>query len=463
LYVSITNNNNADRNFTVTYNGVALTKHGISQTGFANSTNEIWYLVNPPVGTANLFIGVSSWYGQVVQASAAVFEGVDQTTPMGAIVAASQSSGTSPATLAITATADEFTVMAWSGVSVTGAAPASGQTSFGTLAAQGTLTAIHSYKAGASASVGVTWTSGATQTSRIGAVVRGVAASATATTLTGPTTGTVGVASSNFTAGADGAITGTVVVTPSDGGAGGTFTPTSVSISSGTPTATFTYTAASAGAKTISTTNNGGLANPASITYTASSGSVPVAFSGTVPGQSATVGVPFSLNLASYYSGTLTPFTYALQAGTLPAGLTLTGSTISGTPTTTGTAAGLVIRATDTGTNTANSNSFSIAVAAAPVLYGFKFSTAVGLDLGNFSGVLTGIGNEPAGNTWSYWVCNDVTRAVVVAAGPFTVASGGRLPDYSNAAIANATTYFVHGRRPDGAWFAARLVSEAIP
>jgi lysophospholipase L1-like esterase len=95
------------------------------------------------------------------------------------------------------------------------------------------------------------------------------ATGATAVTLTGPTSGTVGVASSAFTVGANGTITGTVVLTPSDGGAGGTFAPTSVSISSGTPTATFTYTASSAGGKTISVANDGALSNPSSITYTA--------------------------------------------------------------------------------------------------------------------------------------------------------------------------------------------------
>ena len=94
---------------------------------------------------------------------------------------------------------------------------------------------------------------------------------ATAITLSGPSSGTVGVASSNFTAGANGTITGTVTVTPSDGGDGGTFAPTSVAISSGTPTATFTYTAASAGSPTatITVTNNGSLTNPAGIAYTA--------------------------------------------------------------------------------------------------------------------------------------------------------------------------------------------------
>jgi hypothetical protein len=92
-----------------------------------------------------------------------------------------------------------------------------------------------------------------------------------------------------------------------------------------------------------------------------------VAFGGTVPAQNATQGVAFSLPLASYFSGTLTPFAYTLQSGTLPAGLSLNASTgeISGTPTTPGVSSGIVIRATDTGPNTADTNSFSITVNAA--------------------------------------------------------------------------------------------------
>jgi hypothetical protein len=91
---------------------------------------------------------------------------------------------------------------------------------------------------------------------------------ATATTLSGPSSGTVSVASSNFTVGANGTITGTVTVTPSDAGQGGTFTPTSVAISSGTPTATFTYTPASTGVKTISISDDGGLTDATPIAYT---------------------------------------------------------------------------------------------------------------------------------------------------------------------------------------------------
>jgi len=60
---------------------------------------------------------------------------------------------------------------------------------------------------------------------------------------------------------------------------------------------------------------------------------------------SATVGVPYTFALA--FTGTPTP-TIALQAGTLPAGLSLSsGGVISGTPTVAATTSGLVFRATN--------------------------------------------------------------------------------------------------------------------
>lgn len=110
-----------------------------------------------------------------------------------------------------------------------------------------------------------------------------VAPAATGVTMTGPTGGVVSTASTNFTVGVTpvgGTISGTVVVTPSDGGNGGSFAPTTASLTSAQPTATFTYTPASTGAKTISVTNNGGLTNPANITYT-------VAAAATAPAQMA--------------------------------------------------------------------------------------------------------------------------------------------------------------------------------
>lgn len=99
---------------------------------------------------------------------------------------------------------------------------------------------------------------------------------ATATTLTGPSMGAVGSASSNFTAGVNGGLVADVIVTPSDGG-GGTFVPTSVTLTSVAPSATFTYTAASAGAKTISISDNAGLTDASSVTYTAAASALGVA------------------------------------------------------------------------------------------------------------------------------------------------------------------------------------------
>lgn len=99
-------------------------------------------------------------------------------------------------------------------------------------------------------------------------------------------------------------------------------------------------------------------------------GSAPIAFTGTVPTQNGVVGTAFSVNLSTYFSGNLTPFTYSLFAGTLPAGLTLNASTgvISGTPTAGGTATGIVVRGTDTGPNVANTNAFNIVIATVPVI-----------------------------------------------------------------------------------------------
>lgn len=99
------------------------------------------------------------------------------------------------------------------------------------------------------------------------------------------------------------------------------------------------------------------------------SGYSAVAFSGTVPTLNGQRKAAFSESVAAYFSGTETPFAYSVQSGSLPAGLSLNSSTgvISGTPTATGTASGIVIRATDDDSNTADTNSFTIAIAAATV------------------------------------------------------------------------------------------------
>jgi hypothetical protein len=75
-----------------------------------------------------------------------------------------------------------------------------------------------------------------------------------ATTLAwaGPTSGTVGIPTSNFTASLNGIYTGTA--TPSDSGAGGTFTPSTLTWVASAASEHCTYTPAEAGTIPISIT-----------------------------------------------------------------------------------------------------------------------------------------------------------------------------------------------------------------
>jgi len=170
--------------------------------------------------------------------------------------------------------------------------------------------------------------------------------SPTAVTLTGPTSGTVGQASSDFTVGTDSPVqSGSVVVTPSDGGNGGTFTPTTVSLTSSTATATFTYTAATSGTKTISAANNASLTNPSSISYAASAPTSVTTYTLTGP-STCIVGQASSNFTATLGSGTLsgavviTPSVGAGGGTFIPSSVSLTDAIRSATFTYTAASAG---------------------------------------------------------------------------------------------------------------------------
>nr|WP_157580468.1 putative Ig domain-containing protein [Rudanella lutea] len=76
--------------------------------------------------------------------------------------------------------------------------------------------------------------------------------------------------------------------------------------------------------------------------------------------QSATVGVGYSLNVSSVFTDAQTPAALTLSASGLPAGLALNGSTLSGTPSTSGVST-VTLTATDPG-GLSNSTSFVLTV-----------------------------------------------------------------------------------------------------
>lgn len=106
----------------------------------------------------------------------------------------------------------------------------------------------------------------------------GAAAAATAFALTGPASGTVSVASTNFTVTPNAALGQAETVAPSDGGGGGAFAPASLSFANGATAAqTFTYTPASPGAKTITATPTPALGAAPTTAYSSTAQGAPAA------------------------------------------------------------------------------------------------------------------------------------------------------------------------------------------
>lgn len=98
----------------------------------------------------------------------------------------------------------------------------------------------------------------------------------------------------------------------------------------------------------------------------------PLRFIGPIPAQSLTVGTPYTMSIASYWSHGQTPYAWSLRSGALPAGLTLSATTgvISGTPTTVATSP-VAFRAVDATYGMADSNiaSFTVAAAIPPFVF----------------------------------------------------------------------------------------------
>lgn len=255
---------------TSTWNGVAM----VQGTQFTNSTagNKLkpsWLFSDASVAAGSHPLVQNYLDGNGKPAvTYAVYTGVDETAGISGEVNGTLTSLTPTFTIASAAGDVALVLMTCDGTNAI--TPGAGVTVLYDSGASLAWRFLIIEKAGAASTALQLTTTGVTPSwAYVGVSIKSdVAAAATATTLTGPSSGTVSVASSNFTVGANGAITGTVIITPSDAANGGTFSPTTVSINTASPTGTFTYTPASTGVKTISTTNNGSLTNPTAISYT---------------------------------------------------------------------------------------------------------------------------------------------------------------------------------------------------
>ena len=123
--------------------------------------------------------------------------------------------------------------------------------------------------------------------------------------LTGPTTGLNNTSSSDFSVAANGAIVADVIVTPSDAGNGGTFTPSTITLTSASLSGTFKYTPTSNGAKTISITNSGNLQNSPALTYTVTTAATTLSITGPTFCRAPSESSPFTVTPNGAIVGTV--------------------------------------------------------------------------------------------------------------------------------------------------------------
>jgi hypothetical protein len=167
-------------------------------------------------------------------------------------------------------------------------------------------------------------------------------ATATAFTLTGPSTGTVGTASSNFTYTPNGSYTGTI--TPTMTGLAGTWSPTTLTWSGTNTAQTATFTASVAGMGTANGTPSPSLTAPSSISYTATATTATTfTLTGPSSGNEGSASANFTYTPNASYTGTITPTMAGLTGAWNPSVLTWsntsTAQTSQFTPSSAGTGA----------------------------------------------------------------------------------------------------------------------------
>jgi hypothetical protein len=276
----------------------------------------------------------------------------------------------------------------------------------------------------------------------------------TTVTMTGPTSGVINTASSNYTVGTDGTRSSAVVVTPTPV-TGVTFTPSSVTLPAGTATATFTATSTTTGAKTIAVTNNGGLANPSNITLT-------VAAAATAPGAP-TIGTATAGDTTASF-----PFTApASDGGSAITGYTLTVYKVSdnsvvgtfGASASPALATGLAntvavygkvaaINVVNTGAQSAASNSVTPAAAATLDRFGSLVNvTETGSGPYSYVGGAAGVWDNAQGGIYQKKFANGVDGTIKIRVDAYNAGAGnfvmiGLTTSATPVAFPSLTAYF---------------------
>lgn len=342
----------------ITFDGVSLTK--LNQNivtyngGFSYVPNtSVWGLVNPNTGTKTLAVTVGAGNSEAI--CAAVYNGVDPTQPEA--YATNQTSGNN--TTQIVDSIYTVTNNAWvmSFVKQEG--------SLNSLIA-GAGTTLRQWKTTTLTSAAIVDSNAAktpagvfsqltTQLSSSQGWFNSVMYSIKAyigATFSGPSSGNVNAASTNFTYTPDIAITGTVTITPSGAGSAG-MSATNLTYSASSAAQTFTITPLTAGAITLTVTNTAGINNPAALTYTANAVAPSAPTIGTAVPLNASATVAFTDN--SNGGATITNHT----ATSSPGGFT--GTSATSPITVTGLSNGTPYTFTVTATNSAGTSSASSA------------------------------------------------------------------------------------------------------
>jgi hypothetical protein len=202
----------------ITYSGVPLTNLTSVFVGSGGNVprSEIWYLISPPLGTANIITTLTG--SDYFECGAVNYTNVDQSAPFDSTVTGQGVSATASVTL-IGSTGDMFIdVLGYSGTTST---PGGSQTSLFNLTSDGTWKGSGSKRLASGVSVNMTWTIPSTGWAQCGTTIKYALSTATWTDkfyvdvngdafFAGDITGSSGTFSGNLSA-AGGTFTGTLI------------------------------------------------------------------------------------------------------------------------------------------------------------------------------------------------------------------------------------------------------------